>query len=435
MRNVIRVLAVLLVAGLGLSGVAVWRARERALDPAAAPTLGALYAAPVEKVSTHVMTRGETLSAILENAAFTRGEAAGLLLGVREHVNPRRLTEGVEVTVRRWAHNDSARTVDVRVNADVTVRLQHDEVGWASRLMVTPVVFDTVYVAGTIDAGRTLYDAITLDAQSELPLEERDGLVNALADIYEYKLDFTRQIQPGDAYRLAYERQARPDGTARERRILAAEIVSRGRTFPAVWFARNTELRGYYDLNGRPLREGFSRYPVEYRRISSRFNRRRYHPILGVYRAHLGTDFAARSGTPVRSTASGTVISAGRSGGYGNLIRIRHISGYETRYAHLSRFARGVRAGKKVTERQVIGYVGATGLATAPHLHYELRRNGRAFNAQNARLPGAPPLARKDLVAFKELLPARIAMLEDATRRYAAARANAESRNAAPDGS
>jgi murein DD-endopeptidase MepM/ murein hydrolase activator NlpD len=411
MRN-LYVLAIVAVVGVTIGGASIWRPRELPADPLHAPTLGVLYAAPVERVETHVLENGQTISAVLARAAINGSELAEVLLGLREHFNPRRLAGGVEITVRRWARDDSPRAVEVRVNADTTVRLVRDDLGWAGHLMLTPVDVDTMYGAGVIEAGRTLYEAIVNDIDSPLSAPERSQLVYALAEIYEYKLDFTREIQPGDRYRIVYEREARPDGSARDRRILAAEIRNGGRTYSAVWFDADEDVRGYYDAEGRPLRTGFSLYPVDFPRITSNFNPRRYHPILGVHRAHLGTDFGARSGTPVQTTADGTVVFAGYSGGYGNMVRIRHMNGYETRYAHLSRFGKGIRAGTRVKQKQVVGYVGRTGLATAPHLHYELRKEGRAINARTAKLPAAPPLAPSYRARFSSVAAERLALLE-----------------------
>lgn len=413
---------VLLVLGFGLSRLTFSRQPAAAVDPATAPLLNTLYAAPVERVETHVLERGQTLSDVLERAAFSGSELAQLLLDVRQYLNPRRLARGVEISVRRWTTDDSPRAVDVRINRDTTVRLVRHRIGWKGDIMLTPVELDTLEAVGVIEAGRTLYDAVVSDDGSPLTPAERVKLVYALAEVYEYKLDFTRDIQPGDAYRMVYEREVRPDGTARSRRILVSELLSGGRTYQAVWFNADEEVRGYYDEEGRPLRTGFSRYPVAYPRITSNFSSNRYHPILGRRRAHLGTDFGARHGTQVHATADGTVVAAGRNGGYGNLIRIRHRGGYETRYAHLSRFARGIRSGARVKQKQVIGYVGATGLATGPHLHYELRRDGRAINARTAELPDAPPLPSVHLEPFKRLARDRFALLEDRTAAPFAAR-------------
>jgi murein DD-endopeptidase MepM/ murein hydrolase activator NlpD len=288
-------------------------------------------------------------------------------------------------------------------------------------VVVTPIVVDTVYTSGEIAAGRTLYEAVVMEETSSVPVKDRTDLVYRLADVFEFKLDFSREIQPGDSYRLAYEREARPDGSARARRILAAEIVSAGKSYTAVLFDQPGAGPQYYDAQGGSLRKGFMRYPIEFARITSNFSPNRRHPVLGVSRAHLGTDIGARSGTPVRATADGTVTFAGRQGGYGNMVILRHANGLSTRYAHLRGFAKGIRSGARVSLKQTIGYVGMTGLATGPHLHYELRKNGQAINARTARLPDAPPLAAAHKQAFLALAEQRMALLDRAApRRYAA---------------
>jgi murein DD-endopeptidase MepM/ murein hydrolase activator NlpD len=415
-----RSLALIAVVLVSVGAFSVFQPRAVATDASSVPVLPAVYAVPAERVETHVLSRGETLTNVLVRAAITGQEMADLLLGAREVLNPRRLADGAEITIRRWAADGSPRSIDVRVNADSTVRLQRRPFGWQGVVVETPVVVDTVYVAGSIERGRTLYEALVYDDESVLPPAERVQLVQALAEVYEFKLDFSREIQPGDSYRLVYTRERRPDGSARSRRILVSELVNQTVRYAAVWYDGGGEVRGYYDAEGKPLRSGFSRYPIKYVRITSRFNPSRYHPILGVHRAHLGTDFGAASGTPVYATADGTVSFAGVSGGYGNLIRITHANGYETRYAHLSRFAGGIRSGVRVRQGQEIGYVGATGLATAPHLHYELRRGGQAIDVVRARLPDAPPLAAEHLGRFLAIADTRVRLLEEATDRWLA---------------
>jgi murein DD-endopeptidase MepM/ murein hydrolase activator NlpD len=404
-----------------LAGAGLWiqaRAPGSLYTPATAPRVAALYAPPVEHVQTHVLERGETLSDVLQRASFGGNELADLLLGLREYLNPRRLTDGVEVTVRRWAHTNAPRSIEVRVNADTTVRLAHAAYGWAGSVIETPVEVDTVFVAGEIGAGSsTLYESIVFNDNA--PVEDRSTLVYRLADVYEYQIDFARDIQPGDAYRFVYERERRPDGTARSQRVLVAEIVNRGKAMPAVHYSGGADFEGYYDLQGKPLATGFSRYPVDFR-ITSNFNPRRYHPVLGIYRAHNGTDFGAPAGTAVHATADGTVVFAGRSGGYGNLVKIRHTGGFETRYAHLRGYAKGIRAGAKVKQKAVIGYVGATGLVTGVHLHYELLQNGRAVDVRRAHLPTAPPLPAAHLATYLALVDQRLALLADGTPRYLA---------------
>jgi murein DD-endopeptidase MepM/ murein hydrolase activator NlpD len=423
MPNPYRTIALVAIAVSSIGAVTLMQPRAHGPDAELVPSIGALYAAPVERVETHVLTTGQTLSGVLAQARITGQELADVLLGLRQYVNPRGLAAGSEVTVRRWLRNDEPRSVELRMNPDSTLRLVRAGIGWDGEVVVTPTVIDTGYIEGAIDNGRTsLYDAVYLDELSPLSPRDRVETVIALAGIYEYKLDFTREIQPGDTYRLVYEREARPDGTTRSRRILAAEIVTRGKPFPAYWFDGDDEVRGYFDDEARPLRSGFSRYPVDYARVTSAFNPRRYHPILGVYRAHQGTDFGGASGTPVKATANGTVTFAGVNGGYGNMIEIRHMNGFTTRYAHLRGFAKGVRVGTRVSQKDVIGYIGATGLATAPHLHYELRKNGRAVNAMREDLPTSPPIEGAARDAFLVAAAEHSTLLEHARggTRYAA---------------
>jgi murein DD-endopeptidase MepM/ murein hydrolase activator NlpD len=410
MPNPYRILALAGIAAVSLGGVTVFQ--PPAVEPVAesAPRLSVMYAAPVERVETHVLGSGQTRSGALAQARITGQDVADVLLGMRQHLNPRRLTAGSEVTVRRWSDTNSPRAVEVRVNADSTIRLVRQDIGWDGEVVITPTVIDTVFAGGVI--GSTLYESIVLDEQSQLPIADRRSLVWEIASVYEYQLDFTREIQPGDEYRVVYEREVRPDGTARSRKILAAEMVTRGKTFPAIWFDGSSEVRGYFDDEARPLAVGFSRYPVAFPRITSNFNPNRYHPVLKTRRAHQGTDFGAPTGTPIMSTANGTVTFAGVNGGYGNMIEIRHFNGYTTRYAHLSRFASGIRVGTRVSQKDVIGFVGATGLATAPHLHYELRINGRAVDARTAKLPDTPPIPGALREQFRGIAADRSALLE-----------------------
>jgi murein DD-endopeptidase MepM/ murein hydrolase activator NlpD len=409
MPNPYRISALVFVAAVSLGSISRLSPGTPAPDPEKAPTLGVIYAAPVERVETHVLSSGQTLSGVLGQARITGQEMADLLLGMRQHLNPGRLSTNTEITVRRWTRSDEPRAIEVRVNRDSTVRLVKQEMRWDGEVVITPTVVDTVYAGGTIE--RTLYEAIVFDERSRLPIPDRRSLVAELAGVYEYKLDFSREIQPGDAYRMVYEREVRPDGSARSKRILAAEMTVSGRTYQAYWFDK-PDARGYYDEQARPLAHGFSRYPVDFVRITSNFNPNRYHPILKQVRAHAGTDFGAPTGTPVMSTAEGTVTFAGVSGGYGNMVEIRHFNGYTTRYAHLSRFGQGIRAGARVSHKQVIGFVGMTGLATAPHLHYELRINGRPVDVRTARLPDAPPIPGALRTQFLAMAAERSTLLE-----------------------
>ena len=425
MQKSIKAVPLILIGALSVGAMAVLQPGSPVVDPAGAPTLAPVIVPPLEKAETHVIARGETLSGILARASVMGADLAEVLLVSREHVNPRRITQGAEVTVRRWTTDNTPRAIEMRINADTTVVIARNEVGWTSTLRLTPVHVDTVYVAGQIDAGTTLYESLVLDETINLPAAERVQLASELGSIYAYTIDFSREIQPGDSYQIAYEREARPDGTARSRRILIGEVLNQGKSYSAIHF-KHGSIEGYYGPDGKSLRLGFRRNPLDFMRVTSTFAAKRYHPILGMYRAHLGTDYGAAHGTPVYAVADGTIASAGRDGGYGNVVTIRHHSGYSSRYAHLSRFGSGVRAGKRVKQNQVIGYVGATGLATGPHLHYELRLNGRAVNSRTVKLPGGPPMPAAYRTAFKELASERVALLERAVTqpRLAKVRSN-----------
>lgn len=408
---------------IGVIGVASWALvagrtpRPAASTPSAAPVMPAIYAPPVERVETHVLERGQTLTGLLSRASITGADLEGLIGSLRKKKDLRQLAAGIQVVVRRRIADGEASAVDLRLNPDSTVHMVRADSGWASRVVVTPTVLDTAYVAGTIAQGKTLYEALTEDDDLEMPSAERAQLVSDLAEIYAYKLDFSHEIQPGDAFRIVYERQVRPDGTARSRRILAAEMDAKGKSFRAFFYTPpHSEHGSYYDAEGNSMKRGFRMYPVDYVRITSTFSWKRYHPILGIYRAHLGTDFGAAKGTPVKATADGTVKSAGRAGGYGNMIELRHSNGYTTRYAHLSRFAKGLHRGEHVSQGEVIGYVGATGLATGPHLHYELRHNGKAVDMRSAKLPVSGSLTGAEKRAFEGVVTARTALLEQAAQ-------------------
>jgi murein DD-endopeptidase MepM/ murein hydrolase activator NlpD len=416
MQNPFKAATLFLIGAVSLGAMTVWQPdhARTATDPDNAPLLAPVKVAPVEIIETHVMRRGETLSGVLTRLSVVGQDLMDALLVLREHQDPRRMSDGAEVTVHRWSRTNQPRSVQLRLNADSTLVLAKSDIGWRADMVITPVVVDTVYVAGRIDAGTTLYTSLVIDETINLPASERVQLASALGNIYAYTIDFSREIQPGDSYQIAYEREARPDGTARNRRILISEIINGGRPMSAIYFKRGS-VDGYYSAAGESLRKAFRRSPLDFERITSAFNPNRYHPILGIYRAHLGTDYGANYGTPVKAVADGTVTSAARDRGYGNVVVIRHHEGYSTRYAHLRNFAKSVRSGVRVKQDQVIGYVGSTGLATGPHLHFELRKNGRATNWKKAKLPGAPPIPAAYRAEFKRLVNERVALLESAT--------------------
>ena len=191
---------------------------------------------------------------------------------------------------------------------------------------------------------------------------------------------------------MVFERLVSEDGEVRFGRVLAADLTMSGKSLTAFRFD-NAGHSTFYDASGNSLRRAFLRAPVQFRRISSSFARARFHPVLGITRRHEGTDYAAAPGTPVMAAGDGVVVRAGRAGGYGNLIELRHRNGITTRYGHLRGFARGIHAGARVEQGQTIGFVGSTGLATGPHLHYEFRVNGVARDSRRVELGNGAPIS------------------------------------------
>lgn len=226
-------------------------------------------------------------------------------------------------------------------------------------------------------------------------------LTMRLADIYAWSIDFFR-IQKGDHYKVIYEEQFIDDSiSVGVGRILAADFNHGGESFYSFYYSKSEEYSDYFDENGKTLRKAFLKAPLNFSRISSRYNPRRFHPVLKRVKAHLGTDYAAAHGTPIMATASGEVIAAAYTRGNGNYVKIRHNSTYTTQYLHMSKFAKGMRRGKIVKQGDVIGYVGSTGLATGPHVCYRFWKNGRQVDPLREKLPAADPVKEEYLEDYK----------------------------------
>jgi murein DD-endopeptidase MepM/ murein hydrolase activator NlpD len=226
------------------------------------------------------------------------------------------------------------------------------------------------------------------------------AIVNAAAKLFAHKIDFARDIQPDDSYRLVFDRKVTESGrTIETGELLYAEVEAKGGTTRFYRFERDGKAE-YFDETGKNIRGFLLRTPVDGARMTSRYGMRR-HPILGFNRMHQGIDFGAGSGTPILAAGDGVVVEARRWGGYGNWVRVRHQGGWETGYAHMSRYAKGVKAGSRVSQGQVIGYVGSTGASTGPHLHYEVWHSGHRTNPVGAKVPQGVILAGSDLANFK----------------------------------
>jgi murein DD-endopeptidase MepM/ murein hydrolase activator NlpD len=349
------------------------------------------------------LARGESLASLLARAGLDPAEAADALRAA-DGLNDRRVPAGMEVRV----DGDSGRTegpptdIVFQLSPERALHLTRDGDHWVAKEEKTTWATDTVVVHAVIH--RTLYDALDEGAGSLLSKGARAELAWTIADIYEYRIDMSRELQDGDRVRVVFERSRLPSGRTKIGTIFAAGVERSGDELQAVRYQpRDGTKPEYFDQKGRSLRAQFLRAPLSFRRISSVFGMRK-HPILGEWRAHKGTDYSAASGTPVRSIGDGTVIFSGVKSGFGNVMEVRHPNGYVTRYGHLKGFAKGVRAGSHVSMGSTIGYVGMTGLATAPHLHFEVLVGGVQRDPRGAlsRTAGVP-LSKSDLGPFQAL--------------------------------
>ncbi len=244
------------------------------------------------------------------------------------------------------------------------------------------------------------------------------GLSNAmlfeLAKVFGYDIDFAQELRDGDRFSVVYDDVYRDGRFLRAGRVLAAEFVNRGRRYTAFRYELPDGTAGYFDEDGRPLRKSFLRTPVDFTRISSYFSAARMNPVLHIVRPHDGVDYAAPTGTPIFAAGDGVIRYHGWENGYGNFIVIQHNRDISTAYGHMSRFAKGLHVGSRVHQGEVIGYVGMTGIATGPHLHYEFRVDGKARNPLTVTLPRPEPLPRAQLLAFKRVITPMLAQLQQA---------------------
>jgi murein DD-endopeptidase MepM/ murein hydrolase activator NlpD len=404
-----RALTYALVATLGAAAlVATPRLPARGAGPAGASSVRAGR----ERVDT--LKYGEALARLLERGGVPKEHTADVIRAAP--IDERRIPGGMPVTFRSPAHPDSSPSeIVLHLAIDRFVRLTRGATGWSGALERLPWTTDTIVVAGPIRT--TLYDAVRDGAGGLLPMPARTELAWTLADIFEYRVDMSRDLQPDDSFRALVERSRTSSGAVRLGNVLAASFDLSGTRLATVRFSSSRISGAYFDQTGKSMRAAFLRAPLEFRRISSGFGLRR-HPILGIWKKHRGTDYAAARGTPVRSVGDGVVVRAGWAGGYGRVLEIRHHGGILSRYAHLRGFARGVRPGARVSIAQTVAYVGSTGLSTAPHLHFEVLVGGvfqdpRVALTRRGGLP-VPPGERARFEETRTLLLAALDSLQKA---------------------
>lgn len=351
---------------------------------------------------------GETLTELLLRRGLTGSDAARVIAATP--LDPRRIPAGLTIEVSGDTASREPQEVRFFLGVDRIVRVTRGDSAWVTNDERLPWTTDTVLVRGVVQS--SLYEAVEQGAKDLLPARARQELAWGIADIYEYRVDMSRELQQGDEVRVLFERQSLPTGVVKIGTVIAAGLQRAGTEVQAIRMDVDNGRSKYYDQQGRSLAASFLRTPVSFRRISSNFGRRK-HPVLGTWRQHQGLDYAANSGTPVRSIGDGVVLFAGRKGGYGNTVEVRHPNGYVTRYGHLREFAKGIRTGVRVEIERTIGYVGMTGLATGPHLHFEVLVNGVQRDPRRVlQATAGPPLTGADLALFERIRAATMFALD-----------------------
>jgi murein DD-endopeptidase MepM/ murein hydrolase activator NlpD len=351
--------------------------------------------------------RGDTITAILARLDVNAQDTADFLRSARESKAMRRLIPGKTIYAQTTVEGD---LLMMRYLFGKEELFLMEKVDNAFQMSEQQAELDTQIRMRTGLVNSSLFAAT-----------DKAGIPNKVAaqitEIFASDIDFYRDLRKGDHFTVVYETMHDDGGEQTESgRVLAAEYVNNGKPHQAVYYQASSGEGGYYTPDGKSLRKQFLRAPLSFSRISSGFSNARFHPVLKKWRAHRGVDYAAPTGTPIMATASGKVSFAGTQRGYGKLIILAHNDKYDTAYGHLSRFAKGLRNGKSVKQGDIIGYVGSTGMATGPHLHYELRVNGVQQDPAKVVLPSAPPIEEKGLAAFKketESLVARLNVLRN----------------------
>ena len=327
--------------------------------------------------------------------------AHALIAKVRPFVNPRKIQPGDNIHVLLNAGDQTVEALEFVVDNNM-VRVKATSDGWLAERQEIPFVRETRVVRGTIKG--SLYESGTEAGLSPQQIVD-------LAKIFEYDIDFFSDFQPRDSFKVMVEDLRYTDGRRVPGRVLAAELEADSDVFDAFHFTGKEGSNEYYNHKGEALHRAFLRAPLSFVRISSPYNRNRRHPIFRTVRPHLAIDYAAPAGSPVVAIGRGHVEFAGSRGGYGNVVDIRHPGNYVSRYAHFSKFAGKLRKGQEVEAGEVIGYVGQTGHATGPHLHFEFLRGGTKINFLSLRIPKNQQLAKEDLQRFQHLRDERQVML------------------------
>lgn len=348
---------------------------------------------PPDRILSGKIVRGNTLSSVLRSQNLPVELVEAICNNLKPMVNLRQVKPGDSYEVR-FTPGGQLRSFSYQTSPidiyQITVQPSGD---WHSQKKEVPVERYWARITGEISS--SLFQ--TMDE-----LEEQDALVLDFADIFAWEIDFHSELQPGDRFQIVVEKYYTGKTFVKYGRILYASYQSRAKIHQAIDFQGSGKYRGYYTAKGESLQKAFLRSPLQFTRISSGYRKARRHPILGGIRPHYGVDYAAPEGNPVWAIAEGTVTLCGWNGGYGKQVIIKHAGGYQSLYGHLRRFASGIKKGQRVRQKQVIGYVGSTGLSTGPHLDFRLLRNNVFRNPLREISPRAASLRQDQLAEFDQ---------------------------------
>ncbi|OFZ67113.1 MAG: peptidase M23 [Betaproteobacteria bacterium RBG_16_56_24] len=349
------------------------------------------------------MQRGDTVDDLLRHLDIEDADASDYLRKSPEAGSFRKLPVGTEVQVESTASGGliALRYLDTKGNQFLIEKEQQDG---AFKTSTLPAQLEQRLFVRTGEIKTSLYAAAD---EAGLP----EAAANQLNELFSGDIDFHHDLRKGDKFTVVYEMTYSNGALLSTGRIKAAEFINQGRAYRAIYFQSEKQHGDYYTPDGKSVHKAFLRSPIAFSRISSGFSTSRFHPILNKWRSHKGTDFAAPAGTGVKATADGMISLVDSQNSYGNVVTINHQDRYTTVYGHLSRFARGLRRGQRVAQGDVIGYVGSTGLATGPHLHYEFRVNGQQKNPMRVALPDASPINNEYLAAFQPVAEDFVARL------------------------
>ena len=389
-----RLLATSFVGTLALGGVALAMSGPNAAEPA--PVEPVVEAAPEPPPPprftdvVHTISRGETLGAILPRYGVTSIQA--VVDAASEHTDLTNIRAGRDLIFTFERDVEDAVALRYQLDEDTTLVLDLsapepvaslDVVEYVERTGSRSLVVDGSLWNAAIDAGLRPPDIVRL------------------AEVFQWEVDFNTELRAGARFTLVGQELHNSGEFVKLGDLHAVRLENDGETYTAVQYEQSDGTLGWYHPDGTASKRPFLRSPLEYSRVSSKFNLKRFHPVLKSARPHYGTDFAAGTGTPVRATGDGKVVHASKNGGHGNYVKLDHAGPYTTSYSHLSKIA--VKNGAQVKQGDVIGYVGSTGLSTGPHLHYEFRVNGKAVDAMKVDLPNVEPLPQGEMAGFAQV--------------------------------